>query len=329
MTGRETYEFIEERLARGETVILMTVAASASGSPGKPGFKMAVGADGRLIGSIGGGSLEYRAVEQARKMLKADEQNPRIQRQNLDGTAMEDGSSMICGGSQTIMFYPCKKGDLAVVRRIIAAVDSCQTGAICFSNGTWGFEESGQAGVCGIEFRMDESGEWVYTERLGVPDTVNIFGGGHVCLALSRILATLDFRILVFDDRPELPMLEENRFVDERYYMSFDAAVERVAEGENSYVVIMTPSHRADEDVLRGLIDKRLKYLGLMASRVKAGELFENLRRYGVSRERLNFVSTPVGLPIGSRTPAEIAVSIAAELIEIRNMPPAPATTIC
>ena len=92
-----------------------------------------------------------------------------------------------------------------------------------------------------------------------------------------------------------------------------------VKEGENSYAFIMTPSHLHDETVLRGLLHKDLKYLGMMASKTKVAEIFEKLRKDGVSEALLFRVKSPIGLSIKSKTAEEIAVSIAAEVIQIKN----------
>ncbi|MBD3367277.1 MAG: hypothetical protein GF405_03745, partial [Candidatus Eisenbacteria bacterium] len=99
---------------------------------------------------------------------------------------------------------------------------------------------------------------------------------------------------------------------------------DHVPEGRRSFVCIMTYAHANDELVLRALIDKPLRYLGMMGSRSKVDAVFAHLMDDGVSEDALARVRAPIGLPIGSDTPEEIAVSIAAELVAVRNGSPLP-----
>jgi xanthine dehydrogenase accessory factor len=162
-------------------------------------------------------------------------------------------------------------------------------------------------------------GRAFYTETLRPPDTLYIVGSGHVGLALSRVMSMLDFRIVVFDQRPDVDTLTRNVFAHEKRVLSFDRVGRHVRSGDRSYVAIMTHSHRSDEAVLRQLFGKRLRYVGLMASPRKAELVFDRLRSEGVPERLLRNVRSPIGLPIASHTPAEIAISIAAEIIQTRN----------
>jgi xanthine dehydrogenase accessory factor len=160
---------------------------------------------------------------------------------------------------------------------------------------------------------------WQYEETLGYADTVYIVGGGHVGLALSRALAPLELRIVVIDERPEVETLKRNRWAHEKCVVPFDSVAEEIPEGQGTYVIIATPQHSADESVLRQLVGKRLRYLGMLGSTTKVRQIMANMREDGFSEEELSSVRSPVGLPIGSHTPAEIAISIAAEIIKVKN----------
>ncbi len=92
-----------------------------------------------------------------------------------------------------------------------------------------------------------------------------------------------------------------------------------VTEGERSWVVVMTYGHANDAAVLRRLLPLELRYLGLLGSTAKVGQMFAGFRADGINQELLDRVSAPIGVSIGSHTPEEIAISIAAEIIEIRN----------
>jgi len=148
---------------------------------------------------------------------------------------------------------------------------------------------------------------------------VYIIGGGHVGLALSRILSTLDFYVVVIDDRPDIDTLKKNSFADEIICKSYLEVDKLIPEGDSVYIVIMTAGHKADRLVLEKLINKSVKYLGMMGSRGTVDEIFSSLQKKGISKELFRKVRAPIGIQINSHTPEEIAVSICAELIKIKN----------
>lgn len=146
-----------------------------------------------------------------------------------------------------------------------------------------------------------------------------IFGGGHVGLALEKLLRFVDFETVVLDDREEFANRE--RFPeasDIRVISSYEAAYEDLAAGEDAYAIIVTRGHQGDHDVLREALKRPHAYIGMIGSRNKVRTVFDLLKEEGVSEESLERVCAPVGLKIGAETPEEIAVSIAGEMIEIR-----------
>ncbi len=302
------WSFIEEELLNHRPVVLLLVIAHEGSTPGKTGFKMAVAQDGRLCGSIGGGAVEYDLAESIKQQLQSGGVRQNIQCMLHDGGASAETSGMICGGSQTVLTFPCSSRHLAAVQQIKKGITGNQPSLMRIA---------GQEIQWTAEIEEDPSS--LYEERLGYEDTVYLIGGGHVASALSLILSTLDVRIVILDDRPELDALKKNPFAHDIIITPMEKVASFVPPGDHSYVVIMTPSHRADEVVLRWLIPHSFRYLGLMASRVKAQQILTNLLSEGISKQVLQNVRTPIGLPIHSHTPAEIAVSIAAEIIQVRN----------
>ena len=140
-----------------------------------------------------------------------------------------------------------------------------------------------------------------------------------MALALSRVMATLPFRIVVLDNRSDLPTMADNVFAHETHVVDYGRIADHIAEGERSWVVIMTFGHTHDSIVLESLAGKPLRYLGLMGSTAKVERLFAIMRDGGVPEAHLARISAPVGVSIGSHTPEEIAISIAAEIIKLRN----------
>jgi len=317
MSAEDVWRFAAAHLGEGHRVVLLVLAESTGETPGKPGFKMAAARNGTLCGTIGGGALEHDAVEEAREMLRAGVAAPRLREVTMN-PGLDPASAMICGGIATVVLYPLAPADLPAVNRLAAAAAAGERGRLVIGPDGFACERGAAAGPAHA-FREAEGRSWRYEEKLGAGDTVYLAGGGHVALALSRVLATLDFRVQVFDERPEVSTVKANRYADRITIAPFAAVGARIPDGDETYVVIMTPGHRADELVLRQLVARPLRFLGMMGSRRKAAEILNRLRNDGVAEEALKRVRTPVGLPIKSHTAEEIAISIAAELILERN----------
>ena len=147
-----------------------------------------------------------------------------------------------------------------------------------------------------------------------------IFGGGHVAKALEPVLRHVDFDTIIIDDREEYANPE--RFPDAAATIvcsDFEHCFDEIDPDEESFFVIVTRGHRGDLQVLRQALQKPHAYLGMIGSRRKNNLLFDTLREEGVSEEALQTVCAPIGLEIGSETPEEIGVSIAAEMILARS----------
>jgi xanthine dehydrogenase accessory factor len=172
------------------------------------------------------------------------------------------------------------------------------------------------------DFSFEKSSEtdFAYTEPLGFKNDLYIIGGGHCALALSEIMSKMDFHISLFDDRPELNTIEKNRFAHEVTIVDgYENIAAHVPPGSNSYVVVMTLGYRSDAVVIRSLLDHEFKYFGVLGSNAKMASMFKEFIKEGMPAEKLDRIRTPVGIAINSRTPEEIAVSIAAEIISVKN----------
>ncbi len=147
-----------------------------------------------------------------------------------------------------------------------------------------------------------------------------IFGGGHVAKALDPVLRHVDFDTYIIDDREEYANPE--RFPEAAATIvcsDFEHCFDDIEVDEDSYLIIVTRGHRGDLVVLRQALQKPHAYLGMIGSKRKNNLLFDTLREEGVSEEALAEVHAPIGLEIGSETPEEIGVSIAAEIIQVRS----------
>lgn len=146
-----------------------------------------------------------------------------------------------------------------------------------------------------------------------------IFGAGHVARQLLKLAGFLDFYTIVLDDREEFANREKLPEADEVYCCDFQKAEEYLPEGDQHYYVVVTRGHAGDEICVKKVLARSYAYLGMIGSRKKVKAAFESLEAQGFSKEAVEGIHAPIGLAIGARTPEEIAVSIAAELIQIKN----------
>ncbi len=316
---QKIFSFIQSALSEGRKAVLMSVINRDGSSPGKQGFKLAVASDDRFTGSIGGGVMEHRLVEQAKRILKQDKLPlPHLISQDHNPDAKENRSGMICSGGQTIAFVPLTANELHEVNRILSGFKKEEKGIFKLS-------EKGMAYTPGTvmdryyQSEVLSENQWVYREQTGMPPTVFIFGGGHVGLALSKVFRPLEFKIHIFDNRTGLNTIEQNHDAHVKHIVDYRQVASLVPEGFNVYAIVVTFAHKSDEQVLEQLLDKKIKYLGMMGSTKKIETIFDHLKEKGVTEEELSKVHAPIGIPINSETPAEIAISIAAEVIAVKN----------
>jgi xanthine dehydrogenase accessory factor len=148
--------------------------------------------------------------------------------------------------------------------------------------------------------------------------TVVVFGAGHVAQALARVLAPLDCRLLCFDSRAEW-LAQFPAAANLAARQADDLAAEVEALPEDAFVLTITQGHATDLPVLRRALARNFPFVGAIGSRSKRAALERELREAGVAPERIAALRCPLGLPIGTNHPQEIAISIAAELIQARD----------
>lgn len=146
-----------------------------------------------------------------------------------------------------------------------------------------------------------------------------ICGGGHVAGKLCPLAASLDFPVTVIDDREEFARPSAFPGAAEVRCLDYDRVFEAFPAAPDAFYVIVTRGHGGDLSCLRAALDRESAYVGMIGSRGKVAAAFRALEAEGVPREKLETVHAPIGLAIGAQTPAEIAVSIAAELIAVRS----------
>ncbi|GAB6137888.1 XdhC family protein [Halanaerobaculum tunisiense] len=160
----------------------------------------------------------------------------------------------------------------------------------------------------------------VYFEPVIEEPRLVIFGAGHVAQSLAQVGKMTDFKVTVMDDRQDMVTRERYPKADKLVCADFDNYLQDLKIKENDYLVIVTRGHQHDYDVLREVITSKAKYIGMIGSSRKVKILFNQFRaEEGFSQELIDKVHAPIGVDIGSETPAEIAISIIAEIISIRR----------
>lgn len=144
-------------------------------------------------------------------------------------------------------------------------------------------------------------------------------GGGHVSLETAYMAQRLEFELIVIDDRAEFASRERFPMAAQVLAMPFLEALDALGSRPTDYFVILTRGHTYDSVCLEHILRGKYAYVGMIGSRVKVAAVMERMRAAGFSQKQLETVHSPIGLPIGGQTPAEIAVSILAELIQVRS----------
>jgi xanthine dehydrogenase accessory factor len=244
-------------LERGEPAALVTIVRSNGSTPQRAGAKMLVFADGRIVGTIGGGCYENDAIGRARDAIATGK--PALVKFDLNDDFVQE-SGLICGGQME-----------------------------------------------------------VYIDPIAPAPALYIVGAGHVGWHLARMAADAGFRIHVIDDREKFANADRFPAAETIEVDDIAAWLHRADLPPSAYAVVVTRGHAHDFEALRALAARDLRYVGLIGSRAKIARIFEALTAEGMPAECLARVHAPIGLDIGAITPAEIAVSILAELIAVRH----------
>ena len=156
----------------------------------------------------------------------------------------------------------------------------------------------------------------LFAEQINTSGKVYVFGGGHVAQELVPVLAHVGFRCVVMDDRPEFTKKELFPGAEDVILGDLQKISDYMTIGENDYVCVMTRGHAYDTVVQAQVLRRRPAYCGVIGSAMKAAGVRKTLKEeYGLGDEELDLVTTPIGLNIKGETPAEIAISIAAQMI--------------
>ncbi len=331
--------------ACADSVVVATVTGLKGSAPRHSGTMMLFRPDGSAAGSVGGGIVELKAAAAA---ITAFERRQSFGI-GIDMIGMEaTGSEAICGGEVELTIeYVADTGLYAAADRqlekgsgIILVGEPVQPGqsreggclrAVLDPSGNTvagELPESVRGKVAAMAAAASANGfaassSGCFFSFIQPADKLLILGGGHVGLAIARFAAELDFLVTVVDHRPEFAAAE--RFPEKVLTRCGDYLdiVDQFLFGDSTYIVIATPSHQFDLECVRAILGKRYRYAGFVGSRRKTKMVLETLIGEGFDRNEVISLRAPIGANIGAQTPAEIAVSILAEIIAARRGSPA------
>lgn len=310
------WQHILEKLKDNQNIYVLTVIENLGSSPGRKGFKMLVAQDGFIFGSIGGGVMEFTLVKEAQELL-LEKKSPTFIKKQIHKGNIKEGSGMICSGEQTVAFHCLTQKHISVVENIIHCIKNGEKGKLHLTPNSFNFSNKTLENQ--FKYQISSNKDWFFEEHIGFRETLYIIGGGHVGVAVSDLLRKLGFYVVVFDDRENLNTLENNNFAHEKRVINYKEIDTYIADGNNTFIAIMTNKYTDDQLVLSKIIRNNYKFIGVLGSKAKLKTMWEVLQKKGFTKQELEKVKAPIGVSIQSETPEEIAVSIAAQIIQIKN----------
>lgn len=342
----KTIKALHNSLQQGRAVVMAAILTKQGSAPRSPGTRMIVHEDGAISGTIGGGWVEAQVQKQARDFFQA-KKGACIREFTLDSKAYED-MDMVCGGSVSLLleYLPATEDNINIFAKLLEVLGKNQNGfmvsrlpldsnkdfsmqrcIISDHSQTGGFQLNEQtlaslsehAGKMRSPGLLHVGNDRFFVEPARFNGTLYIIGAGHLGAETAHLAHRTGFRVIVMDDREEFANEERFPMAQVHVVDKLENCFNGFPMGQGSYIVIMTRGHLYDRDVLEQALKTRATYVGMIGSRSKREMIYQYLLTRGVSQETLDGIHSPIGLSIGAQTPEEIAVSIVAELIQVRQ----------
>jgi xanthine dehydrogenase accessory factor len=313
------YHHLLDLIDNGERAALATIVRASGSSPQNVGAQVLFLPNGQIVGTIGGGCLEAEARRVALDCLRTGESKLFDLRLD-DDFGWDDG--LICGGSVSILIDPNPSKHKQALREAVTASRNGDAAFLSFrlsgALGEFRLSRDGEGETPGTHVDADGA-EWYVEPILPRPELL-IAGCGHVGAALGQIASLCGFEVVMVDDRPAFASRERLPFADRVEVTEIAPFFRDYPLSDRSYVAIVTRGHRNDARVLKECLGRPSRYLGMIGSKRKIVVIFDELLREGLATpEQLRSVRSPMGLTIGDREVGEIAVSIMAEIVAVRN----------
>ena len=312
---------IETELCAGNPVMLATIIGREGSAPRGVGTGMSVSIHGTQTGTVGGGSLEFRARQDALSLLQAG--NCAVKRYEI-----HTDEKTVYSGSVTILFRPfAGESGHRLCTEMRTALETGQDAYLACRLAEGCAEESGVyatdalCNMCRLDCAPDEpqltKGEttWLIEPILPLPRVI-LLGGGHVAQCMARQLALLDYRVWMAEDRAEFATKDLFPIAERVLCCDYTTVEPLLHVTRRDHAIVMSRGHETDFQILRWLLRSPADYIGCIGSKKKIALTKERLLVEGLTNEQNDRLHAPVGLSIGAQTPAEIAVSVAAEMIQ-------------
>ncbi len=309
-------------------LVLVSIVENAGSTPRGAGAKMLVLEDGQSLGTIGGGAIEFEAQKTAKEVLETKQNCMRTFHLSQQDVAQ---LGMICGGQATVYLQylnPENSFAIQAYQKALHCLDEREEFVLLTnieSGKVWVLQpnDTSQTPVSYADIvepctHLYDNGQYV-ADPFHARSRALIFGMGHVGAELVPVLQHLDFYTVAMDDRPEFLTREHLPAADERKMVDFSRALDGFELTAHDYIVILTRGHMHDYSVLRLAVHTKAGYIGVIGSRTKVALSLQKLREESVLEEDIARIHAPIGVPLGGRTPQEIAISIAAEMIRVRS----------
>lgn len=303
-------------LEAGRVVYVSFVVAQKKGTPGTTAARMLLTQDGQQQGTIGGGIMESELLKKAQRTLaKGERMLPSLRRLRHRRDAEAAASGLICGGEQTnLEMILCPATDLVAVQEIVVAIREESSAYLEISSEGLRLVDCVEPMDTRAELK-NEAKDW--RVRIGFRSVrrIAIYGGGHCGEALAELMHRLDYDVTIIDSREAVLSQAKLPGAVHKLVSPFEGAAAKVSFPERTIAVVMTYSMPTDVEALCGILSAGFAQAGLMGSPVKIAFIREQLKIKGFSDLQIDLVRAPIGLKFDSDTPAEIAVSIAAQIL--------------
>ncbi len=315
-----TFGKIAQLKAENIPFVLCTIIAKHGSAPRDPGTHMIV-TEYDMYGTVGGGVSEYKAINHARSILENDGDDVSFCDYDLGLSAPNaEKTDMLCAGLITVMFtrdrlFPDPGEGIVYTDNgsklyFVFEIESNE-GYQIFTDDTLPDSIRSISGM----FHFDGS---TVIEPVGAKPRIFIFGAGHVGCAVARIMTFLGYEVIAADDRPDIINGRIGEIGVNAALVRWDKLEEYLDLNPSDYAVIMTNEHVNDIYALTYALDRKAFYIGCMGSKARSAANRKELIRMGYSDIEAEQIHMPIGLPIGGRSPEEIALSVAAEITSIR-----------
>ena len=312
MSLSDFWQAAHEALSNCKRIHMSLVVDQTKGSPGTTAARMFVTNDGVRYGTIGGGVMESRVLEEAVSSLNQELlPKPRLRQLRHRADTSDQSSGLICGGTQTNLEIALSPElHLELVARIRASAASGLGSVLCTSEGLELTDKLVET------VKINQNGEaWEVSLPLLNRRRVAVFGGGHCGVALANAMQRLDYEVTILDSRSDISTTEGLAKSIKCVVTDFERAAACVDHPNYTVAIVMTYSMDTDVKALLGLLDKGFEWIGLMGSQVKIAHIRQKLLSESFSDLQIAQIVAPVGIEFNSDTPEEIAISIAAKIL--------------